>query len=341
VTFLSRRSALFGLAGAAIAAPGRGPAAARPKPGRHGKIVFIDPVPLFAHSAMDYIVNGLNVALEDRGIDLRVMNDDTIFTKGHDYPTRSIRRAIDAGIRTIGFYVVDPLAGAAAVADARRAGIAVFTIGMPSFPVDASLVYPGFNQGVLMMQFLLNRLPPGARVGIIGGPDALTAAEEVAGLAFAAKRNPAYVLVNDPELPRYRNLTEDRAGGRAAALRLFSDFDGLSGLIPYNDESLLGALDAIDALKLPHPPLMVSRNGSPRAIEMIRAGRSEGSWDLDAPGVGRQFGALLIDRILSARIFDQHIEMTPVGAMVTRENLANWVPWGNRTRATRLKLGLD
>jgi ABC-type sugar transport system substrate-binding protein len=302
-------------------------------------VMFCSPIPAGANPAIDTLLRAASGRLEDAGITLRILNDETILTPGHQYPSRAIDQAVDAHPDAIGFYVVDPTTGAEATARALEADIPVITIARPTFPVTASLNYPGFNQGVFMMQHLLDRLEPGARVGIIGGPNALTDAEAVAGLVFAAKRSGKCVLVNDPEDTRHCNLTDDRAGGREVGLRFLEEFGPLDGLVPYNDESLLGVLDAVEELGLDRPPLMVSRNGSPKAVTAVRAGLSAGSWDLDAPGVGVALAELFIRQLRDGNL-DGDAAMAPAGRMITAANIDSWSPWEQRVKLGPLNLGI-
>src|SRR5262249_61505238 len=110
----------------------------------------------------------------------------------------------------------------------------------PHYAVNASVVYPNFNHGVFMAEHLVSLLPVGSGVAVIGGPQPVDDAEEVAGLIFALKRSHCRLL-NDPENPRYCNLTDVAAGAREPTLRLLAEFPRIDGLIPYNDETLPGA----------------------------------------------------------------------------------------------------
>jgi hypothetical protein len=65
---------------------------------------------------------------------------------------------------------------------------------------------------------------------------------------------------------------------------VLADFAHLDGLIPFNDETMLGTLEAIDEVKLGGEMKLVSRNGSPQAVAAIRAGRSHGTWISTLPG---------------------------------------------------------
>ena len=302
------------------------------------KVLFVSPLPEKSNPAIDHIIFGLQDGCTDSLLDLHVVFDD--FRKRK--PSNSLPVLIDAAIAAsydaVVFYVVDPDAGGDATTRARLAGISVFSIARPNFSVNASLNYPGFNQGVFMMTFLTSLLPPGSQIGIIGGPNAVTDSEEVAGLVFAAKRSKCQ-LVNDPFDQRYSNLTDNAQGAEGPARRLLEEFPKIAGLAPYNDESMLGAMKSIAELGF-GPMKMVSRNGSPAAVRAIREGKTSATWDLDPPGVGNALALLIASHLSGAEKFDDYAAMAPAGRLITSRNLDSWQPWEQRVRQTTLEIGI-
>jgi ABC-type sugar transport system substrate-binding protein len=106
------------------------------------------------------------------------------------------------------------------------------------------VVYPNFNQGVYMAEYLATLLPPAARVGLIGGPEVVDDIELMLGIQHGLKTG-GLTLVNDPEDERYKNVSDVAEGGYEKASNLLRDFPELDGLIPYNDETLHGTVRAL------------------------------------------------------------------------------------------------
>ena len=64
----------------------------------------------------------------------------------------------------------------------HAAGDPVVSLERPRFSVDGSVVYPNFNHGVYMAQYLATLVGPGARVAVVGGPDVVDDVELMIGL---------------------------------------------------------------------------------------------------------------------------------------------------------------
>jgi ABC-type sugar transport system substrate-binding protein len=277
---------------------------------------------------VDAIAHGLHHSLGAAGLELRVVFND--FARA-DAPVRAeqmIDAAIAAKFRAIVLYVLDPMQSAAPVARARKAGLQVFTFERPRFPVEGSLVYPNFNQGTYMAEHLADRLKPGAAVAVVGGPKIIDDDELVAGIVNGVDRS-GLNRVNDPTEAKYRNETDLRPGGCETALRILADFPHLDGMVPFNDETMLGTLDALsetgrEGIKV------VSRNGTPKAVQAVRDGRSEGTWDINAPGIGAAVGDM-VARHLESRTHDGgDLALGPIGQMIDSSNVGRWKPWSER-----------
>jgi ABC-type sugar transport system substrate-binding protein len=303
------------------------------------RILYISPLPLASNPAIDCIAHGIQFACHESSMELHVIFDDARCAKPSASLPRHITAAIAARVDAIIFYVVEPEAARSEVQEARSAGIAVFSIARPTYPVNASLSYPGFNQGVFMMDYLTSLLPSGSGVGIIGGPQALTDAEEVAGLVFSAQRSHC-CLVNDPLLPEYSNLTDNISGARAPIERLLERFPDVKGLAPYNDETMLGVIDYLDLIGRTGELKIVSRNGTPEAVRAVSEGKTSGTWDLDPPGVGIRAATLAIEHLLGTARYDDYAAMSPAGRLITAANAQSWLPWQQRVPMTPFRVGL-
>jgi len=85
---------------------------------------------------------------------------------------------------------------------------------------------------------------------------------------------------------------------------------------------------------------IVSRNGSPQAVDAVRAGKTVGTWDLDASGIGTTLGAVVVRQVAGGEVLEDYMTMSPVGRMITQQNIDSWRPWSERVEWTQLSVGL-
>jgi ABC-type sugar transport system substrate-binding protein len=302
-------------------------------------VLYVNPMDYGTNPGVDAIAHGLQHRLAAAGLELRVVFADFARPDWLDVASGAVDGAVARSFAAVVVYVLDPLEPAAAVARARAAGVPVFTFERPRFPVDGSLVYPNFNQGVYMAEHLAGLLPRGASVAVIGGPRIIDDDELVAGIVHGVDHSGLRRL-NDPTEARYRNETDLRPGGREVVLRVLAEFPHLDGLVPFNDETMLGTLDALAETGRAGVPL-VSRNGTPAAVEAVRQGSSRGTWDIDAPGIGAAVGDLVVEHLVEGPTPGGALRLGPIGRMVDREALPHWRPWSERAPFEPLREGLD
>jgi ABC-type sugar transport system substrate-binding protein len=301
-------------------------------------VLYVSPMPYGANAAVDATCHGLDNALAEAGVELRLLYADFSDPRWHDLAAEAVDAGVAAGVEAIVLWIVDPAVPAAAVGRARAAGIPVVTLERPHFPVDASVVYPNFNHGVYMSEYLATLLPPNARVAVVGGPDVVDDIELMLGLLHGLDAA-GLTRVNDPEDPRYKNTTDVASGGKEKTANILADFDHLDGLIPFNDETLLGAVEALREAGRLGEVKMVSRNGTPAAVELVRAGIHHGTWDIDGPGIGAAAAGLVLQALAGQRL-DGFCVASPIGVMITAERAKTWVPWDQRVARRPLRVGL-
>ena len=301
-------------------------------------VLYVSPMPYGANAAVDATGRGLDNALAEAGVELRLLYADFADPDWPDLAAEAVDAGLAAGVEAIVLWIVDPAVPAAAVGRARAAGIPVLTLERPQFAVDASVVYPNFNHGVYMSEYLATLLPPKARVAVVGGPDVVDDTELMLGLLHGLDAA-GLTRVNDPEEPRYKNTTDVASGGKEKTANILADFDHLDGLIPFNDETLLGAVEALREAGRLGEVKMVSRNGTPAAVELIRAGLHHGTWDIDGPGIGATAAGLVL-RALRGENLDGFCVASPIGTMITAERAKTWVPWDQRLARRPLRVGL-
>jgi len=292
------------------------------------RVLYVSPMPYGANAAVDAISHGIDHRLAGSGAELRVAYADFADPGWRDLADRAVRAGPDAGFDAIVIWVIDPATPGDAVRYARAGGVPVVSLERPRFAVDASVVYPNFNHGVYMAEYLATLVPPGARVAVVGGPDVVDDIELMLGILHGIEIS-GMTRVNDPEDPRYKNTTDVASGGREKTANLLADFASLDALIPFNDETLLGAVEALRAAGRLGEVKMVSRNGTPAAVELVRAGLHHGTWDIDPLGIGQTIAGLAV-RAASGEALDGLCLSSPIGRMITRERAAAWVPWQER-----------
>ncbi|MGE0822753.1 MAG: sugar ABC transporter substrate-binding protein [Candidatus Binatia bacterium] len=304
------------------------------------RILYVNVMEYGAHPGLDALAHGLAHRLQQSGIELRTLTVDVRRPDWSEGQQQAIQQGIQAGVEGIVLYVLDPGQPAQAVAAARQRGIPIFTFERPRYPVTASLVYPNFNHGVYMAEYLASLLPAAARVAVIGGPEVIDDIELVMGIVHGVKYS-GLTLVNDPFESRYRNLEDVAEGGREAARRLLADFSSLAGLIPFNDETMLGTLAAIEEAGRAGEMKMVSRNGSPKAVDAILAGRSHGTWDIEITNIGAAIGDLVVRTLVHGEDLRGESTIAGLGRLITPENAHTYKPWTERVPYTPLREGLD
>ena len=304
------------------------------------RVLYVNVMEYGAHPGLDALAHGLDHRLQQAGIELRTLTVDVRRPDWIERQHQAIRQGIQAGVDAIIVYVLDPVQPAEAVEAARQQGIPVCSFERPRYPVDASLVYANFNHGVYMAEYLASLLPVGARVAIIGGPEVIDDIELVTGIVHGVRQS-GFSLVNDPFEERYRNLEDVAAGGREAARRLLADFTGLAGLIPFNDETMLGTLDAIEAAGRSGEMKIVSRNGSPKAVEAVLAGKSHGTWDIEITNIGATMGDLITRVLVDGEDLQGESFIAGLGRLITPENAQTYKPWKERVPHTPLREGLE
>jgi ABC-type sugar transport system substrate-binding protein len=293
------------------------------------RVLYVSPMAYGANAAVDAVGHGLDSRLADRGIELRVAWADFATADWRAQADRAVRAGADADIDAIVIWVIDPAVPADAVGYARGSGVPVLSLERPRFAVDGSVVYPNFNHGVYMAEYLATLLAPGARVAVVGGPDVVDDIELLLGIRHGLASS-GLITVNDPEDPRYKNTTDVSAGGREKTANLLADFPSLDGLVPFNDETMLGAVEALRAAGRLGEVKMVSRNGTPAAVALVRAGTHHGTWDIDPPGIGQAVADLVVRHIVEREQLDGLCVASPIGRMITPERAAAWVPWQQR-----------
>ncbi len=304
------------------------------------RALYVSPLRYGANPSVDAFGHGLDDRLAEHGIQMRVLTAN-FFSRGWpDSLEDAVLAGVEGNVDAIVPYIVQPDSPAKGVAVALARGIPVVTVERPRFSVSASVVLPNFNHGVYMVEHLATLLPAGADVAVIGGPRSVDDCELVCGITYALAATGLH-LVNDPTSPRYRNDTDDVAGGQAAALNVLADFARLAGLVPYNDETMLGTLEALRTTGRLGEAVTISRNGTPSGVRAVRDGLHAGTWDLDSIGLGQLVADLVARATVAGEDLDGLCVCGPIGRMITPARATRWRPYEERVAWHPFRDGLD
>lgn len=140
---------------------------------------FLAFLPPGLHPGMDALARGLAMGVAKQGGRLRIR-------AGADQ-TKLIQAVLAESPRVasrIFVFVTDPKVPGEAVAQAMAAGLQVYTLHRPLYPVTASVLVPNFYQGTLLANRLAQEVlktTKSPRIAMLGGPTILDDEELVLG----------------------------------------------------------------------------------------------------------------------------------------------------------------
>jgi ABC-type sugar transport system substrate-binding protein len=303
-------------------------------------VLYVNPLGYGENIGIDAIAHGLQHRLTQNDVEMRVLYADFREPNCDELTGGAIRAGVEAGVDAVVIYALTPTRAAEAMTEARAGGMPVFSFTRPHYRVNGSVIYPNFNHGILMSEHMATLVPRGSDVAVIGGPDTVDDTEECIGIVHGSKLMGLNV-VNDPYDPRYANASDVAEMGREVTFHVLDDFPQISGLMPYNDETAHGSIEALRERGLLGKMRLVSRNGTPKAVEAVRNGWHDGTLDIDCPGIGTALGDLVVRQVVGGEQLDDEIAVSPVGHMVGRKQAETWVPLDERVPFEPLREGLD
>jgi ABC-type sugar transport system substrate-binding protein len=303
------------------------------------RTLYVNPMPYGENIGIDAIAQGLRHRLQEDGIEMRVLYADFRDPDCDALTSAAMRAGVEAGVDAVLIYALTPDRSADTAPGIRDGGMPVFSFTRPLYRVNGSVIYPNFNHGLLMSEHMARLVPAGSKVGVIGGPDTVDDVEECIGIVHGSKIV-GLEVVNDPYDRRYDNVSDVAEMGREVTGNLLDDFPGVAGLMPYNDETAHGSIEALRERGLLGSVKVVSRNGTPKAVEAVRQGWSHGTLDIDCLGIGIALGNLVVRQLAGGEALDDEIAMSPVGRVIGPDEAASWVPPEERVPYEPLQEGL-
>ena len=304
------------------------------------RTLYVNPLVYGENIGIDAIAQGLRHRLNENGIEMRVLYADFREPDCDEQTAAAIRAGVEAGVDAVIIYALTPKRATAAMTQAYEGGMPTFSFTRPHYRVNGSVIYPNFNHGVLMAEHMATLVPPGSDVAVIGGPDTVDDIEECLGIAHSAKLV-GLNIVNDPYDPRYDNVSDVSEMGKEVTFNVLDDFPQIAGLMPYNDETAHGSIEALRERGLLGKIKLVSRNGTPKAVDAVKQGWSHGTHDIDCPGIGTALGDLVVRQLAHGERLEDEIAVSPVGRMIGPEQASSWVPLDERIPFEPLAEGLD
>ncbi|MFI6908249.1 sugar ABC transporter substrate-binding protein [Nonomuraea sp. NPDC050394] len=298
-----------------------------------------------ANPTIKAIAQGLNNRLKAAGITLvrTFAVDNSTGSVDLGLQAQGFSRALASRPAAVAYFVVDPRSLKPQVTRAQRAGVPVFAIaGKPEgFTVNAYTGAGDFQQGKLMAAHLAAHLPKGAKVAEITGAPTPNVQEEMRGVR-AGLEAAGLTVVGDIE--QQRNLRDSPAGGQKVMESILHRFPDVQGVVAYNDSTALGAIAAAKAAgRTPGKDILfTSRNGSAEAVAAVREGHLLATCDTDPIALGAEVGDAIVAQLGGKKTYKDNAELPPTDSskcLVTKENVAGFVPWDQRVPYQPIKIG--
>jgi len=303
-------------------------------------IAYVMPLPPGLHPGMDAVAHGIVKGMGGEGaVDLRILPADLRDLNYAIEQNQNVAAATDGKLDGICIFTLDEQEPAPAVWRAIGSNIPVVAIHKPVFPVTASVVAPNFYHGIYLTQFLARHVDDEPRVAIIGGPPILDDDELVEGLLEGSKRCRFQVL-NDPHDRACRNVADVKGAGAGAANHVLDTCEDLDALIVFNDETLLDVFPVLEKRGLLGTLPVVSRNGSPVAVEAVKRGDSLATYDYGLPELGIAAGEIFRDILENGADYEDALVCPTYGRVIDEDAADAYLPWSERAPAVELRTGL-
>jgi len=254
---------------------------------------------------------GMREAAAEAGITLLVQSAE----KDLAAQTAQVEDFIVRGVDAIIACPVDSRGIGQALRRAAEARVALFTADIAADGVDvvAHVASDNVQGGRLAGRFLAERLGGAGAVAVIDHPEVTSVQDRVAGFLAAIGEHPGLTLVARPSAQGRRDMALD------VATSLLQARPEIRGIFAINDETAMGAVQALAAMGRAHDVIVVGYDAIPEAREAIRAG---GPLQADVAQHPRDMGRQVIRAVadhLAGRPVDR---MQPVAvSLITRASL--------------------
>ncbi|HOZ49145.1 MAG TPA: substrate-binding domain-containing protein [Candidatus Hydrogenedentes bacterium] len=251
--------------GVAVASGGcGGPEPSGGEPAKDGARVVGASLLTQTHVFYQKMVSAMEAEAAVQGFELRVQYAEFDLRKQNDQMEMFITQGVDAIILS----PVESAGVTSVVAEARAAGIPVFTADIAAHGADvvSHIASDNHQGGVLIGEYLAKLLGGKGDVAIIDHPSVESVQQRTAGFVQALERYPDMRIVQ--RVPG--------EGQRDKALKAAQDLleasADLKGIFGINDDSALGALAAVEEAGLDDRIVIVGFDGTDEALKAIQRG---------------------------------------------------------------------
>lgn len=192
----------------------------------------------------------------------------TLLSSGYDLSKQvsQIDNFIAGGTKVIILNAADTKGIAPAVKRAKEAGVIVIAADVAADGgVDATVTSDNYQAGVIVAEFLVNRINGKGNVVILNGPPVSAVIDRVKGAKDIFAKYP-----NIKVLSENQNAGGSREGGLKIMTNLLTSFDSIDAIFAINDPTGIGAELAIKQAGRKSEMFVVGIDGSPDATVALK-----------------------------------------------------------------------
>lgn len=239
-------------------------AAAAPTPEPPTKPIIGATLLTQSHVFYQDLAAALEETAAEKGMEIRIQYCEFDGAKQNEQMETYILQKVDAILIT----PHDSDAVSPVIADARAAGIPVFTADIAAHEADivSHIASDNVHGGRLVGEYLAEAIGYTGKIAIIDHPIVRSVIDRTDGFEEAIKEYPTIEIVSRPAAEGLRDKSL-----RAAQDLLQAEPD-IVGIFGINDDTALGALAAVEELGLEEKIVIVGFDGTPEARDAIQRG---------------------------------------------------------------------
>jgi ribose transport system substrate-binding protein len=290
------------------------------------KVLYIDAAP--GNALLDGLAQGLAIDLAEQGASVaRVFQLNAQNQIDLAAANQRINEGIAQKVDAIVIFPLDANAVGPGVQAAKDAGIPVFVFqDISSINATGKVAFPDEARGKTAGEALAEAAGGTGTATVLSGLPTDNIENAVKG-GVAGLQSGGMTLVGDPN--NQRNLKDDAPGAQAIAQAIFQNNPDLKALLVYNSASATGAIAAARQAGLEGKVLIGTMAGEDTNITQLQDGTLAVSYDLD----GLKYGSVmakLVTGSLTGATPDGTVVDAPAGAVFTKDNAGDFVPWTER-----------
>ncbi len=206
-----------------------------------------------------------------------------------------------------------------AVKRLRKRGKYVVAMNVGAAFADASVMTDNVQAGAIVARYLLDLLPEGAEIGIVGGNPVSAVADRIVGFASATRGRP------DVRICDRINGDHSETSGYESGISLLDRNRRIDGIFVINDPMAIGVASALKEKGSNVP--VVSVDGASSAIAMIKSGHFiVATAAQDPQRIGRTALTMAASLVHEGYSGTKLRLFTP--KLITGDSVSAYCPWG-------------